>query len=92
VLRRLAGVVLRHRTSVLVAWLALTAFGGFAAPRAVNRLLTTFSIPGSSAYKANQQVVHAFGNGDQQPLVVVFHDSNADVTRAPWVQRALARA
>ena len=73
-LRSLARVVLRHRTIVLVAWLALTAFGGFAAPHAVDRLLTTFSIPGSSAYKANQQVVKTFGNGDQQPLVVVFHD------------------
>ena len=67
-LERLAHAILRHRTIVLVTgWLALTAFGGFAAPHAVDRLLTTFSIPGSSAYKANQQVVKAFGNGDQQP-------------------------
>ena len=91
-LRRLAGVVLRHRTIVLVAWLALTAFGGFAAPHAVDRLLTTFSIPGSSAYKANQKVVRAFGNGDQQPLVVVFRDPSADVTTAPGLERALGRA
>ena len=91
-LRRLAGLVLRHRTIVLVAWVALTAFGGFAAPRAVDRLLTTFSIPGSSAYKANQQVVHTFGNGDQQPLVVVFHNARADVTKTPGLQSLLGLA
>jgi putative drug exporter of the RND superfamily len=91
-LRRLAGIVLRHRTVVLIVWLALTAFGAFAAPHAVNRLLTTFSIPSSSAYKANQQVVRAFGNGDQQPLVVVFHDPTGNVAQRAGVQRALARA
>ena len=79
-LRRLAHVVLHHRTIVLVAWLALTVFGGFAAPHAVDRLLTTFSMPSSSAYKANQQVVKTFGNGDQQPLVIVFHAPAGDVT------------
>jgi putative drug exporter of the RND superfamily len=91
-LRRLAGLVLRHRTIVLLTWLALTAFGGFAAPHAVDRLLTTFSIPGSAAYKANQQVVHTFRNGDQQPLVVVFHNPRADVTTTRGIQDSLARA
>ncbi len=91
-LRRLAHVVLHHRKIVLGAWILLTIFGAFAAPRAVNRLLTTFSIPGSSAYQANQQIVKTFGNGDQRPFVLVFHDPSRDVTAVPGVQGAINRA
>jgi RND superfamily putative drug exporter len=92
VLRRLAHVVLHHRKIVLGAWILLTIFGAFAAPRAVNRLVTTFSIPGSSAYQANQQIVKTFGNGDQRPFVLVFHDPSRDVTAVPGVQGAINRA
>src|SRR5690349_8128673 len=91
-LGRLARIVLHHRTVVIGTWVVLTLIGAFAAPRAVNRMLTTFSIPGSSAYQANQQIVDTFHNGDQPPLVVVFHDSSADVTAVPGVRAALARA
>jgi RND superfamily putative drug exporter len=92
VLRRLAHVVLHHRRIVLGAWILLTIFGAFAAPRAVNRMLTTFSIPGSSAYKANQQIVRTLGSGDQQPFVLVFHDPTRDITTVPGIKGAIARA
>src|SRR6266705_850722 len=91
-LTKLGTLVLRHRKIVVGIWLVLTAFGAFAAPRATNRFLTTFSIPGSASYQANQQIVKTFGNGDQPPLVLVFHDSTRDVTAAPGLQRAIAAA
>src|SRR5690242_14246365 len=82
-LGRLARIVLHHRALVIGTWIVLTIIGAFAAPRAVNRMLTTFSIPGSSAYQANQKIVGAFHNGAQPPLVVVFHDPSANVTTVP---------
>jgi len=92
VLRKLAMFVLAHRRAVIGVWLVLTVFGGFAAPMATKRMLTTFSIPGSSSYQANLQIVKTFGNGDQPPLVLVLRDRSGDVTSAPGVQRAIAAA
>ncbi len=40
-------MILRHRKLVVAIWIVLTMIGGFAAPSATSRLLTTFSIPGS---------------------------------------------
>jgi putative drug exporter of the RND superfamily len=91
-LGRLARIVLHHRAVVIGIWIVLTVIGAFAAPRAVDRMLTTFSIPGSSAYQANQRIVGTFHNGGQPPLVVVFHDPSGDVTSVPGVRAALARA
>jgi len=91
-LRGIGKIMLRHRKVVVAIWVALTIFGAFAAPRATSRFLTTFSIPGSSSYQANQQIVKTFGNGDQPPLVLVFHDPSADVTTVPGITRAIAAA
>src|SRR5438105_6392330 len=91
-LRGIGTFILRHRKVVVGVWVALTLFGAFAAPRATNRFLTTFSIPGSSSYQANQQIVKTFGSGDQPPLVLVFHDPSGDVTAAPGISRAIVAA
>jgi RND superfamily putative drug exporter len=91
-LRRIGKLMLRHRKMVVGVWVALTVLGAFAAPRATNRFLTTFSIPGSSSYQANQQIVKTFRNGDQPPLVLVFHDPSGDVTAEPGITRAIAAA
>ena len=88
-LERLAHLILRHRKLVVVVWVVLTAIGGFAAPHAADRLLTTFSIPSSQSYQHNQQIVKTFGNGDQNPMVLVFHDPSGDVTQAAGIQRAI---
>jgi RND superfamily putative drug exporter len=55
-------------------------------------MLTTFSIPGSKSYQANQQIVSTFRNGDQPPLVIVLQSASGDVTRVAGVQRSLAAA
>jgi Predicted exporters of the RND superfamily len=87
-LERLAHTILRHRKLVVAVWVVLTAIGGFAAPHAVDRLLTTFSIPSSQSYQHNQRIVKTFGNGSQNPMVLVFHDPAGDVTQAPGIQGA----
>ena len=91
-LGHLARVVVRHQWLVVGVWIALTVVGVVVAPLAVNRMLTTFSIPGSKTYQANQQIVQTFHNGDQPPLVVVLQDPSGDVTRAAGAERTLTAA
>ena len=53
-LARLAHFVARHRYVVIAVWVVLTLFGGFAAGQVSKRWYQSFSIPGKSAYEANQ--------------------------------------
>jgi RND superfamily putative drug exporter len=85
--------VLRHRILVVVFWLGLTVFGGYSAQRVSDRWLESFSIPGYSAYEANQRLVRDFGNGEQAPLVAVVHArKGGDVTKIAGVRELLAAA
>ena len=90
-LARLAHVIARRRKSVIAAWLVLTFFGAFSAQEVSKRWFQSFSIPGYSAYEANQRILKTFGTGEQAPMVAVFHTSG-DVTKATGVQRAVAAA
>ena len=72
VLARLAHFIVRRRKVVIGAWVALTLFGAFAAGQVSNRWFESFSIPGYSAYEANQRTLKTFGTGEQSPLVPVF--------------------
>src|SRR5437764_4747520 len=90
-LARLAHVIVRHRRLVIGLWIVLTLFGGFAAAKVSSRWYQSFSIPGKSAYEANQRTLKAFGTGVRPPNLVVFH-SNGDVTTSAAVEQAMARA
>src|SRR5881398_1293840 len=90
-LARLAHVIVRRRRAVIGAWVVLTLFGGFSAGQVSNRWFESFSIPGYSAYEANQQTLRTFGSGEFPPLVAVVQ-TPGDVTKAPGVERALAAA
>ncbi len=90
-LARLAHLVARHRWYVIGVWVVLTLFGGFAAGQVSKRWYQSFSIPGKSAYEANQRTLKAFGTGIRPPNVVVFHtDGNA--TRSNAIKQAMQRA
>jgi RND superfamily putative drug exporter len=88
---RLAQIVLSHRKFVVIAWLALTAFGAFSAQRVSSRWFESFSIPGYSAYEANQRMLKDFGSGEAAPLVVVVR-TKGDVTKARGIPQAFAAA
>src|SRR5581483_5557140 len=88
---RLAHVVLRHRRVVVGAWLVLTLFGAFSASQVSKRWFQSFSIPGYSAYEANQRTLKAFGSGEAAPLEAVV-TVKGDVTRTPGVKKALEAA
>jgi putative drug exporter of the RND superfamily len=91
VLARLAHVVARHRWKVIAAWIVLTLFGGFAAGQVSKRWYQSFSIPGKSAYEANQRTLKAFGTGVRPPDVVVFH-TDGDATKSAVIRAAMERA
>ena len=67
----LARLILRRRKLVVGLWLALTIFGGFSAGQVSKRWFESFSIPGYSAYEANQRTLKALGSGEFAPLIAV---------------------
>jgi RND superfamily putative drug exporter len=55
------------------------------------RWYQSFSIPGKSAYEANQRTLKAFGTGVRPPNVVVFHTSG-DARKSTAIKQAIDRA
>ncbi|HEY0415548.1 MAG TPA: MMPL family transporter [Gaiellaceae bacterium] len=88
---RLAHMVLRHRRLVVVVWVVLTLFGAFSAGQVSKRWFESFSIPGYSAYEANQRTLKALGSGEAAPLVAVVTVPGT-ATATPGVKKALAAA
>jgi RND superfamily putative drug exporter len=88
----LARLVIRIRWLVVAAWIVLTFVGMFSAAKLSDRWFESFSIPGYSAYEANQRTLQAFGSGEQVPLVVVLTDKNRDITTVPGVEGAIGAA
>ena len=87
----LARLVLRHKRAIVFLWLALTLIGAYSANAVSKRWLEQFSIPGYSAYEANQRALKTFGTGENAPLVAVFH-SDGDITKVTGINQAIAAA
>jgi putative drug exporter of the RND superfamily len=90
-LGRLAHLISRNRRKVIFAWVALTLFGAFSASQVSKRWYQSFSIPGKSAYEANQRTLKTFGTGIRPPDVVVFHTAG-DATKSTAIAAAIRRA
>src|SRR5262249_38999488 len=88
-LERVARFVMHHRKLVVGGWLVLTIFGAFSANQINKRWLDQFSIPGYSAYEANQRTLKIFGSGAQPPHVAFF-TVQGDVTKDTAIADALA--
>ena len=88
-LAALARFTVRRRWTIVGIWLVLTVLGGAAAGRLGDRWFQSFSIPGYSAYEANQRTLKAFGSGEQPPLVAVFTTPGRDVTTVPAIRAAI---
>src|SRR5437879_13919726 len=88
VLEKLARFVIRRRKLVIVGWVILTLIGAFSASKINKRWLDQFSIPGYSAYEANQRTLKVFGNGAQPPHVALF-TVQGDVTKDKAIGAAL---
>ena len=90
-LTRLTRLVVRYRWVVIGVWLLLTVLGGVAAGKVSHRWLQSFSLPGYSAYDANQRTLEQFGTGMRPPTVVVFH-TGGDATVSSAIRAATSRA
>jgi RND superfamily putative drug exporter len=89
VLVALARFTIRRRRWLVAAWVVLTLLGGVAAGKLSDRWFQSFSIPGFSAYEANQRTLKTFGSGEQAPLVAVFTTPGKDVTTVPGIERSI---
>src|SRR6476469_10494631 len=90
-LARLTHLVTRHRWLVIGTWIVLTVFGAYAAGQVSKRWYQSFSIPGKSAYEANQRTLKTFGTGIRPPDVVVFR-TTGDATKSAAIEAAMQRA
>ena len=90
-LARLAHLIARRRWIVIGVWVVLTMFGAFSAGQVSKRWYQSFSIPGKSAYEADQRTYKAFGTGVRPPNVVVYHTSG-DATQSDAIQASMKRA
>src|SRR5512132_816830 len=88
---RIARLVIRHRLLVVGVWIVLTFVGAFSAAKLSNRWFQSFSIPGFSAYEANQRTLKTFGTGELPPIVPVFTAPGKDITKVPGIERAIER-
>src|SRR5581483_3716160 len=89
-LERLARFTIHHRKLVVLAWVVLTVVGAFSANAINKRWLDQFSIPGYSAYEANQRTLKLFGTGAQPPHVALF-TVKGDATKDRAITAALAK-
>ena len=90
-LERLARLVIRRHWLVIGIWIVLTIFGAYSAVQVSDRWLEDFSIPGYSAYEANQRTLAALGNGEVPPFIAVL-STDGDVTQAQGVEEAIDAA
>jgi putative drug exporter of the RND superfamily len=87
----LARLVLGHKRAIVLVWIGLTLLGAYSANAVSKRWLEQFSIPGYSAYEANQRTLKTFGTGAQPPMTAVFH-SSGDITKQRELTKAITAA
>src|SRR5450631_1884878 len=64
--------VLRHKALVALFWLSLTIAGVLTIGGTTHRMTNSFAMPGQ-AFRVDNQIVHAYGNGGSQaPYVPVL--------------------
>jgi RND superfamily putative drug exporter len=86
----LARATIRGRWLFVGLWIILTIAGAIAAGKLADRWYEQFSIPGYSAYEANQRTLEKFGTGRQYPLVLVFGVEDGDIRRQTGIEAAIA--
>jgi RND superfamily putative drug exporter len=91
-MERLARLVIRRKFTVIGVWFLLVVAGAAAAANITDRWFQSFSIPGFSAYEANQRVLKTFGSGEQAPLVAVLTSPDRDITQVTGVKEAITAA
>jgi RND superfamily putative drug exporter len=72
-MRNLARYVLRHRRLVVVAWVAIFIAGIAGVSKSVDRLSTSFSLPGQPGFETASRVLHTYGTAaDVAPYLLTI--------------------
>src|SRR3954462_13311786 len=90
-MEHLPHTVIPRRRIVFAVWIVLSIVGAGLAGGIGDRLSQQFSIPGYSAYEANQRIFKDTHTGRNYPLVPVFH-SAGDITKQPGLQQRIEAA
>ena len=78
----LARLVIARRWWVVAVWVLLAALGGFAAPKAVDRLSFDFGLPGQPGYETNVDILRTLGSGgNNAPVLLVVGNGSATVAK-----------
>ena len=85
-MENLARATIRGRWFFVGLWILLTIAGAMATGKLADRWFEQFSIPGYSAYEANQRTLAEFGTGRQYPLVAVFTVANGDIREQAGIE------
>src|SRR5436305_5209149 len=91
-MERLAHGVIRRRRIVFALWIVLSLVGAGLAGGIGDRLSQQFSIPGYSAYEANQRIFEDNHTGKNYPLVPVFHTARGDIAKQPALRQRIEAA
>lgn len=75
---------LRHKWSILFAWVLLAVLGAVSVNTTISRLTYTYSTPGQPGYDANLHLTQRFGiDGTFEPTIAVLHlPAGADMRTA----------
>ena len=86
-------LVLRHRTAILVGWLALLLAGGYAFTQLSSLLSNSFTVPGTDSERARALLERHFGERTDGVFTVVFRvPGTSNVAQRVRLQSALERA
>ncbi|HSP66037.1 MAG TPA: MMPL family transporter, partial [Candidatus Deferrimicrobium sp.] len=95
-MRKLAGLVLRHRRLVILSWVVVFIAGVAGVSTSVSRLSTSFSLPGQPGYETANRVLHTYGiAADVAPYLLTFRTSagaHIDATQADAAFTAVQQA
>ncbi len=86
----LARATIRGRWAFVGIWILLTVAGAMATGKLADRWFEQFTIPGYSAYEANQRTLETFGTGRQYPMVLVFSVKDGDIREQTGIADAIA--
>jgi RND superfamily putative drug exporter len=84
--------VLRHRRTVVVAWVVVLLLGGLATVKIAPLLSNTFSVPGTDSERARHIVERHFGQRPDGTFTLVFRVQRVTPQALAKAQRALVAA